>query len=144
MSRARALIASSAVALCLSLGCASGGKTGATGDVVFNAGGVDVHDGKRVTVRGIYALIDARKKSEADAADVYDGHVALILEDGTRVLLESIYSPKAIRSEEEIERFAGRVVVATGVLTKLPPPQPDNPQDLVMPCLSDVDDIHVP
>jgi hypothetical protein len=59
------------------------------------------------------------------------------------VLLEPIASPNAIRTEEEINRFAGRMVVATGLLTKTPPPQPDHPQDLIMPCLSNVEEVRL-
>lgn len=121
---------------------ACGGSKSKPSDVVFASGGVEAHDGERVSVRGIYALFDATKHAK-DQPAVYDGHAAIILEDGTRVLLEPIDSPNAIRSEEEINRFAGRVVVVTGVLTKLPPPDPNHAQDLVMPCLSKIEEVRL-
>ena len=139
MPSVRAVILVGGVLLA-SLGC--GGSKAKPSDVVFSSGGVDDHDGKRVSVRGLYSLFDARKHGP-DEAPVYDGHVAIILEDGTRVVLEPINSPNAIRSEEEINRFAGRMVVATGVLTKEPPPDPDHPQDLVTPCLSKVEEVRL-
>ena len=89
------------------------------------------------------ALRHLPAKHAADEAPVYDGHAVIILEDGTRVLLEPINSPNAIRSEDEVSRFAGRMVVVTGVLTKLPPEDPSHPQDLMMPCLSKIEEVRL-
>ena len=139
MPNARAVIVCASMLLA-SIGC--GGSNAKPSDVVFTSGGVDAYDGKRVSVRGIYSLIDARKHAP-DEKPVFDGHAVIILEDGTRVTLEPIDSPKAIRPDEEIHSYAGRMVVVTGVLTKLPPPQPDHPQDVMMPCLANIEEVRV-
>jgi hypothetical protein len=139
MPHVRAALAATLVIFGL-LGC--GGSSSKPSDTVFTSGGVDSHGGERVSVRGIYSLIDSGKH-DADQPPVYDGHAVIILEDGTRVLLEPLGSPNSIRPEEEINRFAGRMVVVTGVLTKLPPPQPDHPQDAVMPCITKIEEIRL-
>ena len=67
-----------------------------------------------VVVEGVYEQRDVRMRPIGEP--LYEGHVALELDDGTRVYLELQQEPAARRSAEERQRFEHRRVRATGLL----------------------------
>jgi hypothetical protein len=59
----------------------------------------------------------------------------LKLEDGTRVYLEALDSPKSQRQSKELQRFDGKRVRVRGVVHAI---MPSRGQGLLEPCISDV------
>lgn len=94
---------------------------------------VDRYDGDMVRVVGRYTEIDVRKAPTKTPA--YDGHVAIELEDGTRVLLLPVWDQEAIRPPEEIAHCKDQQVVVEGTIAKTAPSSRDGRANLLMPCL---------
>jgi hypothetical protein len=68
-----------------------------------------------VVVEGVYEQQDVRMRPPTPEP-LYEGHVALVLDDGTKVYLNKQQDPEARRSAEERERFEHRRVRVTGLL----------------------------
>lgn len=106
---------------------------------VKNMSDIESHDGERVQLTGRYVQIDVRKKPVPPP--VYAGNAAIVLDDGTEVLLYAIWDEDAHRPPAEISRFEGRRVTAVGEIFPAAPPSPDDEENLMMPCLFNVDSI---
>lgn len=90
-----------------------------------------------VVVEGIYEQQDVRMRPPTPEP-LYEGHVALTLNDGARVYLFPQQTPEARRSPEERERFDHRRVRATGLLFATNP----GPGAVIdAPCLADISSI---
>jgi hypothetical protein len=103
------------------------------------ASGADVkgHVSTYVVVEGVYEQQDVRMRPPTPEP-LYEGHVALILGDGTRVFLYPPQKPEARRSEQERERLEHRTVRATGLLfATIPGPG----AAINAPCLADISSI---
>lgn len=107
--------------------------------VVKDRTGIQIHEGERVHLVGRYTQIDARKLRTPPP--VYRGHVAIVLSDGTQVLLYPIWFEKALRPPEEIAEFEGHLVAAVGKLFASAPSSPDYAENLMLPCLLAVESI---
>jgi hypothetical protein len=107
--------------------------------VVRDRTGIQIHEGERVQLIGCYTQIDARRLR--NPPPVYRGHVAVVLSDGTQVLLYPIWFEKAVRPSEEIAEFEGHVVAAVGKLFASAPSSPDYAENLMLPCLLAVESI---
>ncbi|HEX9989537.1 MAG TPA: hypothetical protein VGE45_13800 [Chloroflexia bacterium] len=101
----------------------------------------DINDnaGQNVRVVGRYTQIDVRKRSTPQP--VYNGHASLVLEDGTTVLLEPIWSKASKRPRKEIKRYDGQIVGAVGIILPEAPDSPDEAANLMMPCLTNIQSI---
>ena len=73
----------------------------------------------------------------------YVGHVAIVLDDDTRVLLYPVWDTQARRGQDEIARFAGKRVEATGTLHATAPEGSESVANLQLPCLTDVRSIRI-
>ena len=107
--------------------------------VITSREGVEEIFGDNVIVRGWYTQIDARMAKIGPS--VYDGHVAIRLADDTLVLLYAAWEPKARRDPAEIAHFEGHEVMVIGCLYPKAPSSPSNEANLLLPCLSPVDNI---
>lgn len=83
--------------------------------VVASGDDVRQHVSTYVTVEGVYEQQDVRMRPPTPEP-LYEGHVALVLDDGVKVYLELQQEPEARRSAEERERFEHQRVRATGLL----------------------------
>jgi len=109
--------------------------------IVRNHSDIIAHVGEQVQLIGRYSQIDVRKKPVPPP--VYAGNVAIVLDDGIKVLLRAIWSKDAHRSQEEISTFEGHRVIAVGQIFPTAPPNPRGAENLMIPCLFTVDSIVV-
>jgi hypothetical protein len=102
-----------------------------------------ISENNEQTVRlvGKYTQIDVRKRPTAPPR--YLGHVAIILEDNSRVLLYPIWHPSTIRPAAEIKQFEGKQVEVIGTLVEEAPENPGDPAmpNLILPCMIEVKSI---
>src|SRR5215831_2281744 len=89
------------------------------------------HDEEEVRVVGRYAEVDVRMRRTPPPH--YAGHVAIVLDDETRVLLYPVWDPQARRDQDEIARFAGKRVEATGTLHATAPEGEESVANLQLP-----------
>lgn len=68
-----------------------------------------------VVVEGVYEQQDVRMRP-SPPEPLYEGHVALVLDDGAKVYLGLQQEPEGRRSAEERERFEHQRVRVTGLL----------------------------
>lgn len=94
---------------------------------------------EQVRLVGRYTQIDARMRREA--TPVYNGNVALVLDDGTQVLLYPVWHVEAKRPADEIARYENQRVVVVGTIFPKAPASPDNAANLSLPCLTEVESI---
>jgi hypothetical protein len=94
------------------------------------------HDKEEVRVVGRYEQVDVRMMALPPPR--YAGHVAIVLDDDTRVLLYPVWDQQARRAQDEIARFAGKRVEATGTLHATAPQGEELVANLELPCLTDV------
>jgi len=96
-------------------------------------------DGQTVTVHGTYTQVEARRRHPRDTRPPdLQGHVALVLDDGRKVFLEPIWSPDALRPDDERARLTGQPVAVTGTLHATMP-EPEVPvATLTAACLTPV------
>jgi hypothetical protein len=104
--------------------------------VCTSAGDVGRLDGAIARVEGTYQEVDVRRKRTLPPW--LAGHAAVVLADGTQVFLEPPWSPDAMRSADERQAWAGRLVAATGTLHRIVPPPPRPVATLREPCLTAV------
>lgn len=69
-----------------------------------------LREGLMVTIEGTYMELNVNKRS--DRPPVYAGRAAVLLSDGSSVILD--IDDAGIRNQKEIETFRDRVVRATG------------------------------
>lgn len=100
---------------------------------------VQALSGQRVTLAGTYRQVDLRMRRKPPP--VYTGRVAVVLDDGTKVLLEPNWSEAGARGPEELERYDGERVEATGVVHSRSPKPPEPIAYITGPCLSPVEDV---
>lgn len=100
---------------------------------------IAVHRFEQARLIGRYTQMDVRKLR--DGAPVYIGHVAVVLDDNTQVLLYPVWHSAAQRSDEEIKQFKDRRVAVEGTVFATAPSSPDNYANLMMPCVMDVTSI---
>ena len=98
-------------------------------------------DGTRAAVVGAYEQVDVRARQRPPAA--FDGHAAVRLADGHLVLIEPTWSPRAIRSDEEVARAEGKRVSVVGIVHLRGPEPPEPAAAIVGPCVSDVERVDV-
>ena len=90
-----------------------------------------------VVVEGVYEQQDVRMM-RVDPDQLFEGHVAVILGDGTPVYLYPPQKPEARRSEAERERFEHQRVRVTGLLyATIPGPG----AAIRAPCIADISTI---
>ena len=90
-----------------------------------------------MTVEGVYEQQDVRMMP-VDPAQLFEGHAAVVLSDGTPVYLYPPQKPEARRSATERERFEHRRVRVTGLLyASIPGPG----AAIRAPCLADISTI---
>jgi hypothetical protein len=94
-------------------------------------------DGKRATAAGTYLPIERPVKGVVTTPGPRD-HAVLVLEDGSRLYLEPLDSPKSAREPDELRRFDGRRVRVKGVLHKV---MPSEGQSLIAPCIAAIEEI---
>ncbi|MFM2478178.1 hypothetical protein [Celerinatantimonas sp. MCCC 1A17872] len=97
------------------------------------------HNGLKVTVIGTYRQIDIRYKQQSKTE--YSGYVGIALSDGQIVMLEPSWSAAALRSNEEVLLFNGKLVSVIGILHAEAPPPEEPSAALVTPCLRGVQSI---
>ncbi|MBE9008711.1 hypothetical protein IQ250_00585 [Pseudanabaenaceae cyanobacterium LEGE 13415] len=107
--------------------------------LVVTKADIEAHPVQQVRLVGQYVQIDVRKRP--DSTPVYGGNVALVLEDGTKVLLYPIWHVAAKRSKAEIRQFENQRVVAVGTLFPQAPSSPEHLANLLLPCLTEVQSI---
>jgi hypothetical protein len=104
--------------------------------VVAHKADIDTYALEMVRVIGRYIQIDVRQRQRH--SPVYSGHVALVLGDGTNVLLNPIWESAAKRSPDEITRYEGKRVIVIGTIYPQAPSSPENEANVLMPCLTDI------
>jgi hypothetical protein len=104
------------------------------GPVVRSMADILAHDGRRVTLRGEYRAIPVPTRGGNDPGDPLE-YAVVILEDGTRVFLETFGTPEASRPPAELRRFDRRRVAARGTIHGL---MPVRGEGLLEPSLGDV------
>lgn len=92
----------------------------------------DAKSGEMVEVFGTYEHVSGGKAPDAAP----DGHAAVRLDDGTQIWLQPPWQADAIRPADEITRYAGKAVVAKGLLMAECPPPPDGRAYAKVPCLT--------
>lgn len=100
---------------------------------------VQTLSGRQVLLVGTYQQVDMRMRPKPPP--LYQGHVAVVLSDGTQVLLEPSWSKAAIRSHEEREQYDGSRVEITGVIHARSPAPPEMMAYVTGPALSPVERI---
>ena len=103
---------------------------------VENYAQIEANAGQAVWVIGRYTLLENR--SNAGIPPVQHGLAALIMADGTPVMLEPAWSPEAVRPDDERRRLTGKLVAASGKILPRPPSAPGDIADLQSPCLVDI------
>ncbi|WP_425389060.1 hypothetical protein [Cylindrospermum stagnale] len=96
---------------------------------------------EQVRLVGRYVQIDVRQRP--DSPPVYNGNVALVLEDGTEVLLYPVWHVEAKRPKEEISRFEQKQVTVVGTIFPKAPSNPSHAANFLMPCLTEVQSIEL-
>jgi hypothetical protein len=105
--------------------------------VIASGDEVKQHVSTYVTVEGVYEQQDVRMM-QVDPDQLFEGHAAVILGDGTPVYLYPPQKPEARRSAAERKRFEHRRVRATGLLyANIPGPG----AAIRAPCLGDISTI---
>ncbi|MGH9674009.1 MAG: hypothetical protein ACRD44_12580 [Bryobacteraceae bacterium] len=99
------------------------------------------NDGKECVVAGLYQETDIRLRPKG--APQLIGYVAIILSDGTSIMLEPSWSEAAIRPEAERKAFAGRRVLVTGTVHMSAPKPAASVNYLVGPCISPVESVRL-
>ena len=112
-----------------------------SGPVVSREEDIDALDGQEVRVIGGYAQIDVRMNPKPPPH--YSGHVAITLDDGTRVLLYPVWDDRARRDQDEIAQSEGRRVEVTGTLHAVAPESEAEVANLEMPCLTGITSVRV-
>jgi hypothetical protein len=102
---------------------------------------LEQRSGERGTIAGTYHQLDVRMKKHS--VPEYGGHAAVRLADGTDVYLEPVWSPAAIRDEDERRRLSDARVMVTGVLHAQMPEADEPVAHLVGPCVSPVERIEL-
>jgi hypothetical protein len=83
--------------------------------IVISGDDVRANLSEYVVVEGVYEQQDVRMRP-SPPEPLYEGHAALVLDDGVKVYLGLQQEPEALRSAEEREGFENRRVRATGLL----------------------------
>jgi D-alanyl-D-alanine carboxypeptidase len=97
---------------------------------------IAAHDRQATRVVGRYTQFDARMNPRPPPR--YAGHVVLVLDDGTKVLLYPVWHPQARRGDAEISRFEGQRVEVSGTLYAQAPESREDCANLRWPCLQDI------
>jgi hypothetical protein len=99
---------------------------------------VDQHAGGEAVVEGLYEPQDVRVRPVGEPE--YRGHAAVVLADGTCVFLCAPSEGEALRPSDEIARFGGRTVRASGTLLA---GNPDKGAAIDAPCLVQITSIEL-
>jgi hypothetical protein len=94
-------------------------------------------DGKRAVCVGRYLAIPRPVKGMTNETGSKDRAV-LELDDGARVYLEPLDSPRSVRPADERDSFDGRRVRVRGVLHVR---MPSEGQSLIAPCITGIEDV---
>lgn len=94
-------------------------------------------DGKEVVLEGVYRLMDVGMR--VSIPPKYKGNAAVELEGG-RVLLEPVWAPEALRTQEELALDGARVRVS-GRFYLRAPESPTGASNLLLPCLHPVQSV---
>ena len=100
-------------------------------NAVRTAADVAAKKGTMVEAYGTYEQVAYGKLPDAKP----QGHAAVRLDDGTLLWLEPPWHPDAIRSSEELAKYAGTAVVVNGLLFDECPPPPDGRAYALVACL---------
>jgi hypothetical protein len=106
---------------------------------VIDRAGIVEHAGERVRLVGRYTELDVRVN--APPPPEFRGHVAIILDDKTAVLLEADWRESAIRPRAEIERHREHRVAVTGMILPVAPRHPDGANSLALPCMVEIESV---
>ena len=99
------------------------------------------HPVEQVRLIGRYTQIDIRKRP--NTSPVYAGHVAIVLDDGTEVLLYPVWHSEARRPADEITRFDKQRVVVVGTVYPEAPNGSGGAANLLLPCVTEVESIEL-
>jgi hypothetical protein len=106
---------------------------------------IEEQEGKQVRVVGRYIQVDVRYRKSAPP--LYEGHVAVILDDGTTVFLYPTWHEHAIRSADEISKYENQWVVVVGTIVSSipndPRAYPHQAARILAPCMLAIDSIQV-
>ncbi len=101
-----------------------------------------IHD-EKVTLTGVYTKSSLTKKGEGK----HYGHYKIVVNDTLEVNLLPPYYKEAIRSTEEVQKFEGKKVVVTGIITEnttLSEPSLENqPLTVSVPCFITIESIRL-
>jgi hypothetical protein len=124
-----------------SLATAEGEKTISELPTILVMADLEANAGEQARVIGYYTQIDVRMRAEPPP--VYNGNVAVVLEDGTKVLLYAIWDVEARRPAAEIAQYENQRVAVEGMVFPQCPDSPDHLANLRLPCLLMVDSIQM-
>jgi hypothetical protein len=102
---------------------------------------IAVYDLQEARVVGRYIQIDVRMRQKAPPC--YNGHVAILLDDDTKVLLYPVWDAQARRNSQEIAQFEGQRVEVIGKLYACAPEDSEGNSNLRLPCLENITAIHL-
>jgi hypothetical protein len=109
--------------------------------IISQKNDIATNDRKEAKVVGLYIQIDVRMRQKTPP--LFDGHVAILLEDDTQVLLYPVWDKQARRDSQEITQFEGRRVEVSGKLYARAPENSEGSSNLRLPCLKDITAIHL-
>lgn len=96
---------------------------------------------EKVRLIGRYTQINVNKRPGQTPA--YTGHIALTLQDNTRVLLYPVWHVEAKRPQSEISRFENQTVEVVGKIFLRSPSSRNNAANLLLSCLTKVESIEL-
>lgn len=94
-------------------------------------------NGKRAAVMGRYRAVERPMRGIVRTPRPKD-HALLSLSDNVHVYLEAFDSPASQRSEDELLKFDGKIVLVTGTIFKVMPARGESP---IAPCVADITEI---
>jgi hypothetical protein len=132
----------SITALAVLIGCANGAPKKVTDDKLptcTTLAECKAHEGKRVTVVGIYTLFNVMP---ARPLDKETAPVRIVFGDEIGPYLGAYWHPDARRAQSETTRLEGKRVRVTGTFLSAMPPNPDpRAASLGGPCLHPVESV---
>lgn len=96
--------------------------------------------GTLVRIVGKYKQVDVRY---INVPPIYEGHVKVVLDDGTGIFFYPPWHSKAIRTSEEIAQFENKRVVVVGKILPKIPPYPHYAASIVAPCLVTIESLEI-
>ena len=102
---------------------------------------LEKHIGQKVTVVGVYTLIAIPKKKRLPTQKSEETWPAVLISDGTEILLESFWFKERERPKAEQQKLKGKMVLASGTLHSDPPLPIGKAENIGMYCLSPIDEV---